>query len=80
MFSVFRLKSLHGWIAFVLIAVAFLWASEVAFAAEEVVIFSGQSVVEYTGKGNALLDIRKTPPSGGKSVRIAFWRPKLFVI
>jgi len=43
--------------------------------AEDVVIFSGQSLVEYSGKGNALKDSTKMPPSGGKSVRIEFWGP-----
>ena len=75
-----RLRRLRRLIAFVLIAVAFLWASEATFAADEVVIFSGQSVVEYNGKGNALLDSHKTTPSGGKSVRVEFWRPKLSII
>ena len=80
MFSIFRLTSLHGWIVYVLFTTSFVWTSEVTFASEEVVIFSGQSVVEYTGKGNALLDSHKTTPSGGKSVRVEFWRPKLSII
>ena len=42
---------------------------------KEAVIFSGESVVEYTGKRNALVDSTNPPPDGGKSVRVEFWRP-----
>jgi TolC family type I secretion outer membrane protein len=45
-----------------------------------VVIFSGNSVVEFTGLGNALPDSSQTPPSGGKSVRLEFRRPNLSCI
>ena len=61
-------------IVLVLFALSFVWTAEAVTAAEEVVIFSGQSVVEYTGKGNALKDSTQSPPDGGKSVRIEFWR------
>lgn len=47
---------------------------------EGVVIFSGNSVVEFTGLGNALPDSSQTPPSGGKSVRLEFRRPNLSCI
>lgn len=47
---------------------------------EGVVIFSGNSVVEFTGLGNALPDSTQTPPSGGKSVRLEFRRPNLSCI
>jgi hypothetical protein len=40
----------------------------------DVVIFSGDSVVDYTTKKYALIDSTLPPPHGSKSARIEFWK------
>ena len=68
--------------AFLFLTISALLAEspEATPTTEGVVIFSGNSVVEFTGLGNALPDSSQTPPSGGKSVRLEFRRPNLSCI
>jgi hypothetical protein len=64
-----------GLIGFVLLGVLFAGFLPRAVAGDgEVVIFSGETVVDFTGKVHALRDSTKPTPAGGKSVRLEFWR------
>ena len=65
---------------FLTIPVVLAQSPEATSVAKGVVIFGGNSVVEFTGKGNALPDSSQAPPSGGKSVRLEFRRPNLSCI
>lgn len=65
---------------FLTISAVLAESNEATPTTEGVVIFSGNSVVEFTGLGNALPDSTQTPPSGGKSVRLEFRRPNLSCI
>jgi hypothetical protein len=70
-----RLHRHGGLICFVLLGFLFAGFLPRAVARDgEVVIFSGETVVDFTGKVHALRDSTKPTPAGGKSVRLEFWR------
>lgn len=55
--------------------------SSADFPSMDVVIFSGESVVDYTTKKYALVDSTLPPPNGSKSTRLEFWKsPHTIVI